>query len=73
MLSAPLARTIISTVTHSMARLMLRGWLFLLATYSFFKFIQSFVSNAHRGDRSATLPHFTPAIETQTSSLSLRA
>jgi hypothetical protein len=73
MLSAALARTIISTVRHSMARLLLKGRLFLLATYSFPRFIQSFVSNAYRGDRSATLRHFTAAIETQTSSLSLRA
>jgi hypothetical protein len=35
--------------------------------------ILSFVSNAHRGDRGATLHHFALAIETQTSSLSLRA
>jgi hypothetical protein len=38
-----------------------------------FDFAQSLVSNTHCGNRGATLRHFTPAIETQTSSLSLRA
>jgi hypothetical protein len=38
-----------------------------------FDFAQSFVSNTHGADRGATLGHFTPAMETQTSSLSLRA
>jgi len=50
-----------------------KGLAIFLVTYRFYNFIQSFVSNAHRGDRGATLRHFTPAIETQTSSLSLRA